>query len=684
MKKRLNIRGKGRNSIEFLGILTCLIIVLIPSLSSLFSVQKVSLHPDNLNENDFHPQIALDLFSNSYVTWYGFDGLSDNKVYWTKIDSSGSLKDIQRIYHSIYHDNELPQIAVDHSGNSYLTWLELPAGNDSEIYWVKIDTSGVLGSIVHISTHQDNVNGGDFNPKIAIDASENSYVTWECRDSYWDIYWVKVDSEGTPGIVQKISTHPDNIDGSNDLPEIAVDPSGNSYIAWQGHDGNDSEIYWVKVDSEGTPGIVQKISTHPDNIDGSNDLPEIAVDPSGNSYIAWQGHDGNDSEIYWVKVDSEGTPGIVQKISTHPDNTNFDDYGPQIAINILENSFVTWMCRDGSSWGDTEIYWVRIDSSGVPENVQKVSDNMRNDRYPQIAVDSSDNSYLTWASYDGLDCEIYWAKLDNSGALNTLEKISTHLNQWFYPSPQIAVDSSGNSFLIWEGWDGDDIEIYFASNSSDSIGPLTNNVSASPFLIFSANSTRIQATLDDSTTGNSNIQAAEFFIDSVGADGTGAPMAAQDGSFDSPTENVTAIADVSDLSWGIHRIFVHGQDVSGNWGTTDSCYLIKISLTIVEPKPPSIDQIKPLAQHNIQKAKELLEKAELEFSSFQDSKNQSLREKLEKSIKEATAHIDDAEMHYSNGNYIAANNHALIAIEILEEILRLFNAIYFCAFKGSI
>jgi DNA-dependent RNA polymerase auxiliary subunit epsilon len=107
----------------------------------------------------------------------------------------------------------------------------------------------------------------------------------------------------------------------------------------------------------------------------------------------------------------------------------------------------------------------------------------------------------------------------------------------------------------------------------DTTGPITSNVAAEPNPTNGADTVTLTATIDDSTTGNSVITAAEYFVDTVGSNGTGTAMSASDGAFDSATEAVTADIDVSGLSVGNHNLYVHGKDAAGNWGATESVVL---------------------------------------------------------------------------------------------------------------
>ncbi|MCK4432462.1 MAG: hypothetical protein KAV48_00870, partial [Methanomicrobia archaeon] len=106
-------------------------------------------------------------------------------------------------------------------------------------------------------------------------------------------------------------------------------------------------------------------------------------------------------------------------------------------------------------------------------------------------------------------------------------------------------------------------------------GPTTSNVQVTPNPTNCAATVTLTAKI---SSGGFTITKAEYFIDTTGPNGTGTPMNAQDGAFDSDTENV--IATVTGLSQGDHTIYVHGECVCGGWGTYQS---ITLTVTCVNP-----------------------------------------------------------------------------------------------------
>ncbi len=96
--------------------------------------------------------------------------------------------------------------------------------------------------------------------------------------------------------------------------------------------------------------------------------------------------------------------------------------------------------------------------------------------------------------------------------------------------------------------------------TGDTTGPATSGVSLT--------TTSVSATISDAGRGDSNIAAAEFFIDTTGANGTGTAMT---GAFTSPVESVSGV--INPALTGTHTVYVHGQDSAGNWGPFQSAVI---------------------------------------------------------------------------------------------------------------
>ncbi|WP_421741691.1 S8 family serine peptidase [Cellulomonas sp.] len=73
----------------------------------------------------------------------------------------------------------------------------------------------------------------------------------------------------------------------------------------------------------------------------------------------------------------------------------------------------------------------------------------------------------------------------------------------------------------------------------------------------------VHATADDTATGGSVVEAAEYFVDNVGATGTGAAMTVAAAG---PVTDLTATVPTANLENGSHVVSVRGRDAAGNWG----------------------------------------------------------------------------------------------------------------------
>ncbi|HEX3003699.1 MAG TPA: multicopper oxidase domain-containing protein [Angustibacter sp.] len=107
--------------------------------------------------------------------------------------------------------------------------------------------------------------------------------------------------------------------------------------------------------------------------------------------------------------------------------------------------------------------------------------------------------------------------------------------------------------------------------SSDDVGPLADNITASPQPASGLVDVTVRADLSDATTGGSSVTQAEFVVDDTGtALGAGTQMYGPFGSVDVTAVGTLSTAAMAGLDAGKHLIFVRAKDSAGNWGVVAS------------------------------------------------------------------------------------------------------------------
>jgi hypothetical protein len=117
-----------------------------------------------------------------------------------------------------------------------------------------------------------------------------------------------------------------------------------------------------------------------------------------------------------------------------------------------------------------------------------------------------------------------------------------------------------------------------ATLTVDKLPPVVSNVVVTPNPTNGTVNVDATAEVDDAATGNSDITAAAYSIDGASAQ----PMAASDGTFDEPTENVKATIPASviaALSNGTHTVCVRGTEAATNtssFSAAGACATLKV------------------------------------------------------------------------------------------------------------
>lgn len=375
-------------------------------------------------------------------------------------------------------DSEYSSVVIDNAGNPVVAWQDETSGQWN-IYVKRWDGQSWQ------ETGSDSATGGGITgnsgcsryPAIAVNKTGGEiYVTWEKENpsgfianseifiKKWDgISWQEAGagSASCGGIS-------DNT-GISKSPSMAMDNAGNPVIAWEDSTPGNVEIYlrkyngisWEELGGSVSGGGISGNA-------GSSRYPCIAVDGSGCPVVAWEDDTSGDVEIYVRKWDGEQWTEMGKGSASGGGISDNKGYSirPALSTNDSGNVVVVW--QDYSS-GDVEIYakswngtnWEELAGSA---SCGGLSDNSGDSCKPSAVIDDGGNITICWSDFRPLYGGIYvkqwdgmnWVELgDGSAAAGGISNSSGKAM-----NPSIALDGSGDYFVVWQNTTESSQEIY--------------------------------------------------------------------------------------------------------------------------------------------------------------------------------------------------------------------------------
>ena len=223
--------------------------------------------------------------------------------------------------------------AIDGSGNIYVTGKSKGVGSDFDYATIKYNPSGVQQWAVR---YNGAWNKSDVATSIAVDASGNVYVTGGSLDTLTSVDYatVKYNSSGVQLWAVRYNGPGNGIDWANSL---TVDGSGNVFVTGSSTgNGTDRDFATVKYNSFGVQQWVQRFNGPVNSFDGAN---SVALDGSGNVYVSGGGI-GIEASTDYVII-KYNTFGIEQWVQRFNDPRNSADMATSMAVDATGNVYVT-------------------------------------------------------------------------------------------------------------------------------------------------------------------------------------------------------------------------------------------------------------------------------------------------------------------------------------------------------
>ncbi len=259
-------------------------------------------------------------------------------------------------------------IAVDGSGNVYVTGKSVRTSGDYDYATIKYNASGAQQWVTRYNGPGDSDDGAY---AVAVDGSGNVYVTGYSLGSgtIFDYATIKYNASGAQ---QWVARYDGTGNGNDYAYAIAVDGSGNVYVTGRSTgSGNGFDYATIKYNSVGQQ---QWVVRYDGPVSSDDSAVAIAVDSSGNVYVtggsAGMGGVGCINFICddyaTIKYDTAGTQ---QWVARYNGPGNSSDNAVAIAVDGASNVYVTGTSggsRGGWRLRDDQVQCVRHTTVGCP------------------------------------------------------------------------------------------------------------------------------------------------------------------------------------------------------------------------------------------------------------------------------------------------------------------------------
>ena len=374
------------------------------------------------NSIDVAQALALDNLGNIYVTGYSQGNGTGYDYATIKYDPNGNMKWVARYNGPGNWYDYAYAIAVDNSGNVYVTGTSPDINRVDDYATVKYDTNG---NQLWVRRYNSSSNGDDEAHALAIDNLGNVYVTgWsDVNSTYYDYTTIKYGHDGTELWVKFYNNS--SVDKANAL---AIDGFGNVYVTGESSGSTDYDYATIKYDTSGNQIWVRRYNgPKSSSRDSANAL---AIDGLGNIYVTGESESSGSpySDYATIKYDANGNQMWVNRYSF---SLWDDDIAHALTVDGVGNVYVTGVSTGGYAT-------IKYDANGNQMWVSRYTSGSAR----ALAVDNLGNIYVTGGSAS----DYATVKYDPNGKQLWVRRYNGPGNG-SDAAYALAVDSVGNTYV---------------------------------------------------------------------------------------------------------------------------------------------------------------------------------------------------------------------------------------------
>jgi uncharacterized delta-60 repeat protein len=421
---------------------------------------------------DYAVALAVDGTGNVYVT--GYSGNNNDYDFATFKYNSIGIQEWIKTYngpgenlYGQYSRDYAVALAMDGAGNVYVTGSSDGSGTASDYATIKYDAFGVEQ---WVTRHDEPGHANDRVTAIAIDSSGNIYVTGYSYsiNSSSDYLTIKYDATGVRQWIARYGSG----DNNDYAAALAVDGAGNVYVTGYSEDGYGrySDYVTVKYNSA---GIQEWVATYNGPGNWNDHAVALAVDGAGGAAgaiyvtgtIVTGRYEDEEDDGYWITSYATikyNSAGSQQWVATYDEGVN---YAKALAVDSAGNVYVTGFSGHYSfSWTTPYVYrydyaTVKYNPAGIQEwvniygnGLRKRDDQAEYEYAPALAVDRAGNVYISGSSWDGTDLGYATIKYNTAGVQQWVARDYERENYEGYDyAKALAVDDYGNVYVTGDG-----------------------------------------------------------------------------------------------------------------------------------------------------------------------------------------------------------------------------------------